>query len=152
MDFTKKQCRVAMKFLFVQGKSAKEIFDTIVATLGNSAPLYTTVNRQVSRFRTEYFSTEDKERPGRPMEVTSVVENEDNMHDLVLENRRISAKSISETLNISRQRVGYILTKILDMRKVSAKRVPKCLNANEKRERVTTSTAILRHFETGDFF
>jgi len=46
-----------------------------------------------------------------------------------LEDRRISAKSTSEQLGISRQRVGSIIHEETDMRKLSAKWVPKCLNA-----------------------
>lgn len=71
----------------------------------------------------------------------------DSVHEMVLENRRISVKCIAETLNISRERVGHTLTNVLDMRKVPARWVSKCLNAAQKHERVATSQAILRHFE-----
>jgi len=51
----------------------------------------------------------------------------DQIHDLILEDRRISPKSITEKLGISRERVGSIIHEDLDMRKLSAKWVPKCL-------------------------
>ena len=54
----------------------------------------------------------------------------DQIHQLILEDRRISAKSIAEELGISRERVGSIILEDLDMRKFSAKWVPKCLNVN----------------------
>jgi len=59
-----------------------------------------------------------------------------------LEDRRISAKSIAEQLDISRERVGFIILEDLDMRKLSAKWVPKCLNAGQKRQRCQSSEQI----------
>ena len=55
----------------------------------------------------------------------------DQIHELILEDRRISTKSIAEELGISRERVGSIIKEYLDMRKLSAKLVPKFLNADE---------------------
>ena len=52
------------------------------------------------------------------------------IHELILEDRRISAKSIAEQLGISRERVGSNIHEDFDMRKLSAKWVPKCLNAD----------------------
>ena len=57
----------------------------------------------------------------------------DQIHELILEEHQISAKSIAEQLGISRERVGSIIHEDLDMRKFSAKWVPKCLNADQKR-------------------
>ena len=56
----------------------------------------------------------------------------DQIHELILEDRWISAKSIAEQLGISREREGSIFHEDLDMRKLSAKSVPKCLNADQK--------------------
>jgi len=76
------------------------------------------------------FSVCDAPRPGRPKTVTTL-EIIDQIHKLILEDRRISAKSIAEQLGISRERVGSIIHEDLDMRKLSAKWVPKCLNADQ---------------------
>ena len=62
--------------------------------------------------------------------LTSVI---DQIHKLILEDRRISAKSIAEQLDISRERVGSIIHEDLDMRKLSVKWVPKCLNERESK-------------------
>ena len=56
----------------------------------------------------------------------------DQIHEVILEDRRISAKSIAEQLGISREGVGSINCEDLDMRKFSAKWVPKCLHADRK--------------------
>jgi len=50
----------------------------------------------------------------------------DQIHELILEDRGISAKSIGEQLGISRERVGSTIHEDLDTRKLSAKWVPKC--------------------------
>ena len=40
------------------------------------------------------------------------------IHELILADRRISAKSIAEQMGISRERVGSIIHEDLDMRKL----------------------------------
>ena len=68
------------------------------------------------------------------------------IHELILEDRRISDKSIAEQLGISRERVGSIIHEDLDMRKLSAKWVPKCLNADEKRQQCQSAEQLLEFF------
>jgi len=63
----------------------------------------------------------------------------EQIHEIILEDSRISAKSVAEQLGISCERVGTIIQKNLDMRKLSAKWVPKCLNADQKRQRCQSS-------------
>ena len=67
-------------------------------------------------------------------------------NELILEDRRISAKSIAEQLAVSRERVGYIIREDLDMRKLFAKWVPKCLNADQKRQLCQSSEQVLEFF------
>jgi len=99
----------------------------------------------VAQFKRGDFSTCDTPRPGRPKTVTTP-EIIDQIHELILEDRRISAKSIAEQLGISRERVGSIIHEDLDMRKLSAKWVPKCLNADQKRQRCQPSEQLLEFF------
>jgi len=68
------------------------------------------------------------------------------INELILEYRRISAKSIAEQLGISRERAGSIIHEDLAMRKLSAKWVPKCLNADQKRQRCQSSEQLLEFF------
>jgi len=72
--------------------------------------------------------------PGWPKTVTAP-EIIDQIHELILEDRRISAKSIAEQLGTSRERVGSVILEDLDKRELSAKWVSKCLNADQKRQR-----------------
>ena len=71
----------------------------------------------------------------------------EQIHELILEDRRISAKSIAEELGISRERVGSIIHEDLDMRKLSAKWVPKCLNADQKRQRCHSTEQFWNFFD-----
>jgi len=70
----------------------------------------------------------------------------DQIHELIFEDRRISAKSITEQLGISRERVGSVIHEDMDMRKLCVKWVPKCLNADQKRQRCQSSEQILKIF------
>jgi len=106
---------------------------------------YATVKNWVAKLKRGDFSTCDAPRPGRPKTVTTpeiIVQ----IHELILEDRRISAKSVAEQLGISRERVGSIIHEDLDMRKLSTKWVPKCLNADQKRQRCQSSEQHLEFF------
>ena len=70
----------------------------------------------------------------------------DQIHELILEDRRISSKSIVQQLGISRERVASIIHEDLDMLKLSTKWIPKCLDADQKRQRCQPSEQILNFF------
>jgi len=107
-------------FFFLQGKAPKEIHTILKEILGEHAPSYATVKSWVTKFKRGDFSPCDAPRPGRPKTVTTP-EIIDQIHELILKDRRISAKSITEQLGISRERVGSIIHEDLDMRKFSGK-------------------------------
>jgi len=125
-------------FFFLRVKALKEIHAILTETLGEHAPSYTIVKNWVAQFKRGDFSTYDAPRNGRPKTVTTP-EIHHQIHELILEDCRISAKSIAEQLGISREGVGSIIHEDLDMRKLSAKWVPKYLNANQKRQRCQSS-------------
>ena len=129
----------------LQGKAPEKIDAILTETLGERAPSFATVKNWVPQFKRGDFSTCDAPRPGRPKTVTTP-EIIDQIHELILEDRRISAKSVAEQLGISRERVVSIIHEYLDMRKLSAKWVPKCLNAYQKRQRCQSSEQILEFF------
>jgi hypothetical protein len=98
-----------------------------------------------AHFKRGVFHICDVRRPGRPKTVTipGII---DLIHEIMLEDRQISAKPIAEQLGISRKRVGSIIHEDLDMRKLSVKWVPKCLNADQKRQRCQSSEQNLEYF------
>jgi len=67
----------------------------------------------------------------------------DQIHELILQARRISAKSMAEQLGVSRERVESIIHEDLEMPKLSAKWVLKCLNTDQKRQRCQSCEQIL---------
>ena len=71
----------------------------------------------------------------------------DQIHELILEDRRISTKSIAEKLGISHERYGSNIHEDLDMRKLSAKWVAKCLNADRKCQWCQSSEQLLEFFQ-----
>ena len=91
------------------------------------------------------FSTCDAPRPGQP-KTLKTAEFTDQIHELIVEDRQISSKSIAEQLGVSRERVGFIKHEDLDMRELSAKWVPKCLNGEEKPQRCQSSEKFWNFF------
>jgi len=79
----------------LQGKAPKEIHAILTETLGEHAQSYGTVRNWVTQFKRGDFSTCDAPRPGRHKTVTTpkII---DQIYELILEDRRISAKSIAE--------------------------------------------------------
>jgi len=144
-DFINMETRAVIKFLFLQGKAPKEIHAILTETLGKHAPPYATVKNWVAQFKRGDFSTCHTPRPGRPKTVTTP-EIIDQIHEQISEDRRISAKSIAEQLDISRERVGSIIHEDLDIWKLSAKGVPKRPNADQKRLRCLSSEQRLEFF------
>jgi hypothetical protein len=71
------------------------------------------------------LSTEDEECLGRPTQVT-VPENVDGIHSTILDDQRISAEKIAETVICS------IIHEILYVKRLSVKWIPECLNAVQK--------------------
>jgi len=70
----------------------------------------------------------------------------DQIHELILEDHRISAKSIDEQLGMSHEWVGSIIHEDLDIRKLSAKWVLKCLNVDQKHQQCQVSEQLLEFF------
>jgi hypothetical protein len=67
----------------------------------------------------------------------------DQIHELILEDHCILAKSTAE----KRERVGSIIHEDLDMQKLSAKWVPKRLSADQKCQQCQSSEQLLEFFQ-----
>ena len=89
------------QFFFPAKQGTERNHSILTETLGEHAPSYATVKNWVTHFKRGNFSTCGAPRPGRPRTVTTP-EIIDQIHELILEARRISAKSIAEQLGISR--------------------------------------------------
>jgi len=141
-DFNNIETRAVIRFFFLQGKAPKKIHAILTETLGEHTPLYATIKNWVAQFKHGDFSTCDAPRPGQPKAVTTP-EIIDQIHELILEDHRISAKSIAEQLGISHEQARSIIHEDLDRRKLSAKWVLKCPNADQKHQIVWETFGIL---------
>jgi len=70
----------------------------------------------------------------------------DQIHELILEDRRNLAKSIAEQLGISRELGVSIIHEDLYMQKLYAKWVPNCLNMDQKCQQCQSSEQLLEFF------
>jgi hypothetical protein len=104
---------------FPKSELGQKCYADISVALGDKCASYCKHKNWVANFRTGAFCIEGEKLSGRPTQVT-IPGNVDVIHSLFLRDRRVSAKMISETLEISRERVGYIINDILDMRNPSA--------------------------------
>ncbi|UYV73351.1 hypothetical protein LAZ67_10002821 [Cordylochernes scorpioides] len=84
----------------------------------------------------------DEERAGRPS--TSTTDEKINeVEKMILANRRITVREVSEDLNISIGSCHSIFINDLGMRRVAAKFVPKLLNCDQKQHRMSIANEML---------
>jgi len=93
-DFSNMETRAVEIFFSPARQSAEGNSRRLTETLREHAPSYATVKKLSGQFKRGDFSTCDAPRLGRPKTVTTT-EIIDKIHELILEDRRISAKSIA---------------------------------------------------------
>ncbi|KAL0901883.1 hypothetical protein ABMA27_007038 [Loxostege sticticalis] len=122
----KTEFRVLIKHYFLRGKTIKQTEEKLKKYYGDAAPSHGMVHKWLTEFRLGRM-TNDAERPGRPIEVTTEAM-VNKIHDIVLEDRRVKIREIADAMHISNERVLYVLHNILGMKKLSARWVPQeCL-------------------------
>ena len=95
-NFNNTETRAVIKVFFPARKSAEgNSRHSEKKTLGEHAPSHATVKNWVAQVKRGDFSTCDAPRSGRPKTVTTP-EIIDQIHERILEDRRILAKSIAE--------------------------------------------------------
>ena len=144
-DFNNTKMWADIKFFFPARQGAEGNSHHSDRNIRGNAPSYATVKNWVAQFKRGDFSTCDASRPGWPKTVTTP-EITDQIHELILGDRRISAKSIAEQLGISCGRVGSITHEDSDMWMLSTKWAPKCLNMDQKRQWCQLSEQVLEFF------
>jgi histone-lysine N-methyltransferase SETMAR len=65
---------------------------------------------------------------------------------MILDDQQMKVREIAETIDISKEHVGYILHEELGMKKLCARWVPRLLTADQKRTRVKISEQCLECF------
>jgi len=93
--FSNFETRAIINFFYLRGKALKEIHAILTETVGECPPSYATVKSWAPQFKRGDFFTCGAPRPGRPKTVTTP-EIIDQIQEQILEDLRISAKSIAE--------------------------------------------------------
>lgn len=137
--------RAVIRYLFLKGNTPTKIKHELDAVYGDSAPSFTTVKFWAAEFKRGRTSLGDDERLGRPQTATTD-DNIAQVHQMVLENRRIKVTEIAEAMSISKERVCHILIEHLGMRKLTARWVLRLLTLDQKRVQMNICKALLAQF------
>jgi len=137
--------RAVTKFFVKEGSTPNEIHSKFINFYGDSSPLFSTITKWAAEFKRGRTSLEDDPREGRPKSATTSKFME-QVHDMVLDDRRMKVREIAETIGISKERVGYILHEELDMKKLCARWVPRLLTADKKCTCMKISEQCLERF------
>ena len=105
---SKVEYHAVIQYLYLKGKTGKEIHGELADVYGSSAPSYAQVKFWVGEFKRGRTSLEDEARSGRPLDAT-----DEEMYkkgwDLVYSDRRIQMEEIAQALGISHGSVSTIL-------------------------------------------
>ena len=103
---SKGEYRAVIRYLYLKGKTGKEIHGEIADVYGFSTPSYAQVKFWVGEFKHGRMSL--KMKPGRPLDATAE-EMCKKVRDLVYSDRRIQVEKIEQALGISHGSVSTIL-------------------------------------------
>ena len=117
---SKVEYRAVIRYLYLKGKTGKEIHSELADVYGSSAPSYAQVKFWVGEFKRGRTSLEDEARSGRQQDATDE-EMCKKVRDLVFSDRQIQVKEIAQALGISHGSVSTILHDCLGMRKLTAR-------------------------------
>ena len=148
---SKVEYRAVIRYLYLKGKTGKEIHSELANVYGSSAPSYAPVKFWVGEFKHCRTSLEDEARSGRPLDATDE-EMCKKVRDLVYSDRRIQVEEIAQALGISHGNVSTILHDRLGMCKLTACWVPKSLSNKQMATRASVCSALLKCFRSKDDF
>jgi len=122
-----------------------EIHLKFIKVYGDSSSLFSTIKKWGAEFKCGRTSLEDDPCEGRPKSATTseIIE---QVHDMVLYDRRVKMREIAEIIGLSKEHVGYILHEELDMIKLRARWVLRWLTADQKCTHMKTSEHCLECF------
>ena len=123
----KVEYRTVIRYLYLKGKTGKEIQGELADVYGSSAPSYAQVKFWVGEFKRGRTSLEDEARSGRPLDATDE-EMCKKVRGLVYSDRRIQVEEIAQAFGISHGSVSTILHDRLGMRKLTTRWVLKSLS------------------------
>jgi histone-lysine N-methyltransferase SETMAR len=137
--------RAVIIFFVKEGLTPNEIYSKFIKVYGDSSPSFSTIKNWAAEFKRGRTSLEGDPREGRPKSATTP-EIIKQVHGMLLDDRRIKVREITETIGISKKRVRYISHEVLDMKKLCARWVPCLLTEDQKRNRMKISEQCLEIF------
>ena len=140
--------RSVNEFLTAEGCSAVVIHKRMKAVFGDACLTEGKVRKWARFYRGEdpkETTVRDRKRPGRPVSATDTM-HQQKVDEMIVANRRVKQKDIANALDISKERVHYIITVHLGYRKVSARWVPRQLTVEMKAQRKTICTQLMERF------
>ncbi|XP_035234280.1 protein GVQW3-like, partial [Stegodyphus dumicola] len=129
-----------------KGLKAMEIHTEMVNVLGESAPSKTMVCKWANLFKSGRTSLEDDPREGRP-KTASTPEIIRKIQDMVLEDRRLTERDLTDSLGILLGTVSNILSVNLGFKKLCAKWVLHSLTMEQKHIRMRLCQQHLERFK-----
>jgi histone-lysine N-methyltransferase SETMAR len=93
-------------FFVKEGLTPNGIHSKFLKVYGDTSS-FSTIQKWAAEFKRGRTSLEDDPREGRPKSATTEII--EQVHDIVLDDRRIKVREIGETISISKERVRYIL-------------------------------------------
>ena len=142
---SKVEYRAVIRYLYLKGKTGKEIHGELADVYGSSAPSYAQVKFWVGEFKRGRTFLEDEARSGRPQDATDE-EMCKKVLDLVYSDRWIQVEEIAQALGISHGSVSRILHDRLGMRKLTARWVPKSLSDEQMATRAISMQCLVEAF------
>jgi transposase len=123
--------RAVIKFFVKEGLTPNEIHLKFIKISGDSSPLLSTIKKWPAKFKRGCTSLDDDPREGRSKSATTpkIIE---QVHHMVLDDRRMKVREIAETIGISKEYVVCILHEELGMKKLCARWVLRLLTADQK--------------------
>jgi len=136
--------RAVIKFFLKEGLKPNEIHLKFIKVYGDFSPSFSTIKKWVPEFKRGRTRLEVDPREGCPKSATTpeIIE---QVHDMLLDDRRMKVREIAETIGISKERVGSMHEE-LDTKKLCARWVPRLLTADQKRTRIKISGQCLEGF------
>jgi len=90
-----------IKLFVKEGLTQNEIHSKFIKVYGDSSPSFSTIKKWAAEFKRGRTSLEDDPREGRPNSATTpeIIE---QVHDMLLDDRRMKVCEIAETIGISK--------------------------------------------------
>lgn len=134
--------RVLIKHCFLMGKNTAQAQQWLKKCYREDAPSKTTICRWYADFKRGRTTTEDAERPGRPIEAATP-DNIKAIQNIVLSDREVKLQEIVDILKISKGTVFKIVHEHLRLIKILSKWVPRLLTVEQKQRRIVDSECCL---------